>query len=283
MNLSRWHRKAAGGGVPPVKPCAKFGGGHYWRLSPHEKYISRGECECGAVRFEADTFEGDPEFRQWMDTRLKQLNKTEGKEGNMPAQIKASELRPETREKLGIEKGADSSKEHQAASQSTRASIPSRPDLAGVKHGQIGGIMNKYYEANAPAILADRETLGDRETRSRWGFSECGYEHFLKRRGLTFEGRAPSKPRQKKGDNPPPSTKAEVTEPYNKSVQLPEPKAPEPEPEKPPSDAKVPAGFTAFIYLPAPGNLPDFPEFDKAWPDSIKLRWLDVFSELARR
>jgi hypothetical protein len=77
--------------------------------------------------------------------------------------------------------------------------VPLRPDLTrALNLRQRNMVMHAYYEDNAPAILAGRKSLGDKETRSRWGFSQCGYNNFLLRRGLTYEKGETSKHRSKK-------------------------------------------------------------------------------------
>jgi hypothetical protein len=234
--------------------------------------------------------------------RIDYLNKKYGKEGkevpfniarkmakkerNVVAKITPTGLEPERKTpitppdvKSGVE--ATSTTKHQTASNSTMSAVPPKPDLTGVKHGQIGRIMNKYYEANAPAILADRETLGDRETHSRWGFSECGYKNFLKRRGMTYGGKWRSKGPEKHATA------------FERTPET----APEPEPEKSPSDTgghqstpdatKVDKGAPILIgevlVKVQVAELPAFPIFNNNWPMLTQIEWLQTYRELARR
>jgi DNA-directed RNA polymerase subunit RPC12/RpoP len=93
--------------------------------------------------------------------------------------------------------------------------IPPRPILTGLNLTERNILLRGYYEDNADAILVERKKLGDFETRRRWGFSQCGYRNFLKRRGLVYESN------------------------YKHIVKTPEKIEAGPGPEKLPSDTKV--------------------------------------------
>jgi hypothetical protein len=279
-----------------MKPCPLTGAGHHWRLTPYEKYISRAACACGAVNFMADTFGGDPEFRQWMESRLKQLNKTEGKEENMVAQINATELKPETLEKLGIKTQKPLTPYDVKSGLSP---VPPRPDLTGVTHGNIGRVMKKYYEANSTAILADRENIGDKEARWRWGFSNCGYKNFLKRRGLTYIGggyskrvvkkvAAPAVPQKEKVSN---TVKREAEEALKKAAEAIKPKEDPPAaekvgPEKPQEAPKTDPSATNITYQviiieKRIKEFPALPAFKWYWWPGVQKRWFEAYEKLA--
>lgn len=276
-----------------MKPCPYYGGGHHWRLSPFESYISRSTCDCGAVQFEADTRDGEKVFLEELDSRVKELNKTEGKEGTLEKQGEAI-----------------STIEHQTTPDSATP-IPSRPDLTGLKLTQRNKVMHKYYEENAAAILEDRAATGDKETIRRWGFSQCGYRNFLKRRGLAFQGKASARPR-KKAAEPAVGIKA-VDKANGQETEVkvcPECKhlvtaeglghkrtcsnkqilanmANRHLPEASTADKAgqvIPTGFQeTIIQMPTSVTLPALPSFDNAWPELVQLRWLDTYRDIVRR
>ena len=66
---------------------------HYWKLEKSgEPFISRGECQCGAVRFFSN--DGSPVSGKEVLKRVEELNRTEGKKGNM---VNAKALAPALR------------------------------------------------------------------------------------------------------------------------------------------------------------------------------------------
>jgi len=109
------------------------GHSHYWRLKKEEPLISRGECECGAVRY----FPNDTDKK--ILKRAEELNQKYGKEGTV-AEITSDK------------------------SSAIKSDIPLRP-ASRYK-------MKRYYDKNKDAILKDLEHLGLKEMCRRWGISQ---------------------------------------------------------------------------------------------------------------
>lgn len=150
---------------------------------------------------------------------------------------------------------ANSIKEPEVASSSTRPPVPPKPETTNYRK------IHAYYLQNRQAILRDLSELGQKKTLERWGIKSSSTMHFI-RHG--WKGRK-SKER--------PVSKAERSQ----SI---------PESPKSPSDTKVSKG-DRYIYLGtftvvAADGLPSFPEFDSSWPEMVQLRWLDVYRDLAR-
>jgi hypothetical protein len=237
---------------------------------------------CGKqnIIFEDDPFDVKCEFGDH-PVRIKK------KEGNMVVTINAKELYPETREKLGIGKTIA-----EVRTLEDSPPVPPRPDLTGLNLTKRNWVMHKYYEANAPAILADRAALGDKEACRRWGFSECGYKNFLKRRGLIFEkgiaGPRKYKKRAASADKKAPTIdkaapaaalKAEAEEILKKAADALKPKSPAGEKEEP---LKLPPDM---VDINAPKlvifKLPDFPAFKWYWWPGVQKKWLETYARLA--
>lgn len=99
-----------------------------------------------------------------------------------------------------------------------------------------------YYNDNRNQIVAEIQQFGELRTRKRWGISASGWI-FLKRRwGLPVKA---------------------INQGHAKH----------PRREK-------------LAAAPHPAwnghSLPDFPAFDKSWPESVQLKWLETYSALRR-
>ncbi len=115
-----------------------------------------------------DTFGGDLEFQQQLETRIKQLNKTEGKEGTMAKTVAVlPEILP-----TQPQKDADSPKEHQVASENARPS--GRKD-------------SKYYQSHREEILADLDSIGRKKTEQKWSLSRRSMGQLIKSRKAKSE------------------------------------------------------------------------------------------------
>lgn len=125
---------------------------HVWQLKHYEKFIMRETCACGAVRFSPDE-PGDKK----LEARVAELNRTLGKEGDLATLVKYEDLHPETRKKVDQTLAND------------LAPVPLKPK--GIHK------VSQYYEDNKEAILHDRETLGEKGMRHRWGISSATWKN----------------------------------------------------------------------------------------------------------
>ncbi len=126
----------------------------------------------------------------------------------------------------------------------TIQTIPLKPNITDMSLKAKNYALHKYYQDNKAAILKDWDTLGKEQTRKRWGISTGGWNSI----GHYF--------------------KPEVYGPKPKKVKKVVETTPLPALESP--------------KLPSTG-LPTFPPWDtiKGEPESVKLRWLDTYKELA--
>lgn len=132
--------------------------------------------------------------------------------------------------------------------------IPPKPGLGSRNARRL----MKYYDDNREAILRDLKTMGQTATVKKWGISPSGWVNILKR----WE-------RQEKGVL---SLKESGNSQSDRSLS--------------PADKHAPASAEAKQPGPLgimPGHLPELPSFDSQWPNEIKVKWFDAFTELARR
>ena len=225
-----------------VTICSINGAGHHWRLESYEKYISRGTCDCGAVKF----FSND--FSMESIVRAELLNKKHEKGGKAMPVFKSNQL---------LEKQeADSTKEHQVASQSTMPPVPPKPE------GKGNAVA--YWQENKAEILADLARIGYNATMRRWKVSPSV---LTKLRGHTgMRSRAKTEPKATKPVTKPPIPETEPPIP-DKSNELSETSE---KAESVKEESETP-------------TLPELPAFDSAWPTLTQVEWLRTYRDLASR
>ena len=176
------------------------------------------------------------------------------KEDVMPTKVNISELDKQTIMKLPV---------------------PPKPDVVGKNKRQGTMLMHDYYEANKEQILAEREVIGDLAVRKRWGILSGTYSGLRRRWGLPM-GRRGSK--ELVGDR------------IVKKEKAKKPKTPR---------ALVPVGAmdlaelsrlpflndhkVVVLNINRKDGLPSLPEWNDGWPEEVKLRWLSIYEERARR
>ncbi len=270
---------------PREKDASADGQPHFWTFKLHEKGISRGICDCGAVKFFANT-----ESRKFLD-RAALLNGLHGKKGGGHL-IKALAEKIDSPEK---KEEPIMSKE-----ESHLAPVPPRPDTTGKSKFQVNIELHDYYEEFAADILADREKIGDTPAEKRWGFSDFGWRAFKERHGIPVPKVKRHKP--KTGAAAPAQEKEPEPEAETEPEPEPEPK-PEPEPEPEPevetapeeenwvyiyACAHCPAKFDkredlmAHVKLHLKPAIPTFPPFDPKWKKEVQIEWLRAYAVLAR-
>lgn len=231
-------------------PCPITGGAHQWKLTQDERYISRGDCDCHAVRFFANSFEKEAL------KRVEILNREKGKEGDV-----------NTRQEAGLEP------------------LPARPDTASMNAFQRNMVLHEYYEANQEQIIKELDVLGEKALLKRWKISPSGwltmrakwlpdrftfpswYVPIGQRRGLITgkKGSAAKKPA------PAPGAAAEKEEVIE---------------ERRYACAICGAGFDdrdSLMDHSLLHGLPGFPEFNPKWKKAVQLKWLETYRELAAR
>lgn len=231
--------------------CPLTGAGHHWKFAPYEKYISRGECCCGAVRFMPDTFGGDKEFRQQMETRIKQLNKMYGKEGH---KVKG--------------KTSTSTTQPQTAPQSATP-----PEAKRYRNAA-------YFEENKEAIIKDYEALSLKEFYGKWHINSGAWTKLKRGWGIN-KGKAPrmAEPEPKalepetkmsagETNQPPSDTKAEKSDHDKPDVR----------------ELKGhPLVHLGTIRVEVAADLPELPAFDGSWPMLTQIEWFQTYRQLAGR
>jgi len=111
---------------------------HHWHLKHYEHCVSRGTCQCGAIRFFADDLGKD------VLKRVEEINRAQGKEGFIDM--------------------IDTNK----VEEKPVAALPSVPPRPSSRFD-----MKRYYEDNKEAILHDLETLGVKAMQERWKISHA--------------------------------------------------------------------------------------------------------------
>jgi transposase-like protein len=160
----------------PGDVCGINGDGHTWDCQPYCRGISRGACNCGAVRFFATVYA--PEYitlRDHYNTKhgkpgkvysgpsvniSRKINQiVNQKEENMVVQIPAKELPPDMKEKLGINKAGTALVEDKIGETQYADSTP-------------GGVMPKasskdYTREEKLAIVAEGKAAGTKAGRRK--------------------------------------------------------------------------------------------------------------------
>ena len=156
--------------------------------------------------------------------------------------------------------------------QSAVLPVPPKPDTSGMNKFKVNMTLHKYYEENAPAILADEKRLGDKPTGKRWGFSDYGWGLFRARHGLPVRNNKKFEKVAVKAEAP----IKKVRQYHRKKSEPIEPLKPPPAPEPKKGDFSKPKS-TAVDN----SNLPvKFPAFNEGWTDEVKIAWLKSFVEL---
>jgi hypothetical protein len=162
--------------------------GHYFsadNTKPYCKQISRGVCECGAVKFFSVT--GSKESIEL----VKYYNGKKGKEGQ-GHMVQISDARKKTE---------NSEAQNPAAPPDVKAqgAVPPRPNVAGLTKGKSMHLMHKYYLDNKAAIIADFQKLGEEAMLQRWGIGQ-GTWIILRARFMPDKFQLPNWKRLKKKD-----------------------------------------------------------------------------------
>lgn len=105
---------------------------------------------------------------------------------------------------------------------------------------------HKYYEDNKEAIIADLLSKGKAYTRRRWNIPRGSLGRLITT-WLTKEQAAAI------------------------PISQPDPSLTSTEPPPDPANS-----------APSNGRLPPFPHFSEEWPQIVKVKWLEVYGELAK-
>ena len=144
-------------------PCPITGAGHNWGvLVQYERYVSRGQCDCGAVRFFANGIDKD------ILERAELLNSKKGKEGEQPGKRVALALAT-NEDNIIIEE------EIMVTEKATEERAAAPPKLKGYK------AIRAYYEENKEAILADYHTMKLIDFFKRWSMSSGIWQQLKER------------------------------------------------------------------------------------------------------
>ena len=127
---------------------------HHWHIKRHERFVEKGVCACGAIKFFANDF-----CSEALKT-AEDYNKKYGKPGspNYHNEIKNKEIK--------------------TVKQETKLPpIPPKPEsiVPGRASGAAGKLLHKYYMDNKDAIIAYFNELGEAETCTLWGISPSGW------------------------------------------------------------------------------------------------------------
>lgn len=176
--------------------------GHYWVIEPHVKYISRGTCKCGAVRFFAN------EISKEAISLAEKYNREEGKEGH--GHMVTQKDPPEA-----------------VAKNDETSPAPPRPKRRGQRI--------QYFEENKEAILQDYQNLKLKEFYNKWHMTSATWTKL--KRDWKLPGKMPRKstPRpqtHKSGNHKGPPSLASVVDALKKSKVDKLPSFPEWAPEK---------------------------------------------------
>jgi len=146
--------------------------GHNWRIESHVRYVSRGTCKCGAVRFFADVI--DKEAVKLAED----YNKSEGKEGQGHMVI-AEAIKEEN---LGV-------------GEEDNDPLPVPPRPKGKKQ------LWQYFEENKEAILQDYQSLKLKEFYKKWRMTSTTWTKL--KRDWNLLGKSPRKFTLQKGTTKP--------------------------------------------------------------------------------
>lgn len=116
---------------------------HYFVLEPYEQYISRGTCDCGAVKFFANDM--SKESRQLAD----HYNREKGKEGNGHMVTQEANMA-----------GRNEPSSVVTVANQEAPPVPPKPRKRKLR--------KKYFEDNKGAILRDYKKLKLKEFLARW-------------------------------------------------------------------------------------------------------------------
>ena len=243
---------------------------HHWRLERHERFVEKGTCACGAVRFFANDF-----CKEAIET-ADDYNKKHSKTGD-----------PEYHNVI--------KKEEIKTVKQTLPPIPPRTEIKG--DNKIA--LHKYYMDNKVAIITDFNALGEKDTRERWGITESGWRtlraHLMPDKFQLPDWAKPKpagkikrechkKEKAVKETVPATEATAPATEPHPlieedelcKQAQL---------------YKSEDRGWykTANLADKTPEqqenryqrSLPAFPAFNDNWPEKVQSTWLVVYQELA--
>ena len=229
----------------PSSACPITGRGHTWKCTDYEKYISRGVCDCGAVRFFAKINNKD------LIERAGMLNEKHGREGDLPKGVKIMpENMPEQAQNIAQKK--------EASPDSTLPPVPPRPE------GLSPWRRRHYLIAHLPLIRRYIEVYGQAMARSMWGVKPPAWHRILSGNYEqdNFHWEAKAAP-------PPKVSPVKATQPD----------------ESPPSAKIIrrQVSHGGENHQPSSGLPPGWPHFKDDWPMLTQIEWLKTYREIALR
>jgi len=166
-----------------TEPCPISGAGHTWKLEPYERYISRGTCDCGAVKFFANDIS-----RESIE-KAELINKRRGKEGEQPGRAVARALA--TKEDNIIKKEATAMLEQDEKAKYEAMGVHDK---------------GRWLKAHLEEIVADIRSLPRKEVLEKWPLGQSTLSKLTKLYAPEMIGKRGPKPQKDKGDKPPAST-----------------------------------------------------------------------------
>lgn len=172
-----------------AEPCPISGAGHYWKLRPYERYISRGQCECRAVRFFSDNIAKEN------IARAEFLNKKKGKEGEKLSKRIAITL---------------AVRAEQTPDNLNKEVKPMTIDLEEKARFEEMSMQDrsKWIKAHLEEIVADIRSMSKREVLSKWPFGPSTIRNLIDIHAPELKGK-----REKSGPKPVKEAATEKAEP----------------------------------------------------------------------
>ena len=240
-----------------IDACALTGQGHDWKCSNFVKYVDRGTCDCGAVRFFPN------ELGEFAYKQAEIYNQKYGKPGQVYKGLPV------------VKKEGKNMVETMTASQETpnpdtphdiKSGLPPVPPRPKKRK-----LIWKYFEDNKEAILHDYQNLKLMDFFVRWHMATTTWQKLKRDWGIQGQRtKALSVKLATEPEKPEKPAEAEVS------------KGDQSKPES------TPAGIDKLIYpgkftVEATSELPDFPTFDDNWPKETQLGWFNTGVRRGRR
>ncbi len=167
--------------------------------------------------------------------------------------------------------------------------VETAPDSTAEKPKQRpkGMTVKEYCDANHEAIIADMAVMRNKDLCRKWGFPESTFYGLVKP-SWEKKGWIPAYEKRVKGKKIEPS-KPLSKKPENMTKNMPEKPVPTIadaveiqnfHPDRPPAPAK-PVSESKDITRRILGYLVNFPQFNESWPSDVKIKWLEVFENIA--
>jgi len=261
--------------VPPpgrLRDASPDGQPHHWMIYPYERYVSRGVCDCGAVRFFANN-ESKISLQRAAELNEKKGKKGSGHEIKLPAGIVESTVEKE-----------DIIMEKEEAGRAKLPPVPLKKDYT------------LYNTEEKKLIAQEAEKNGRKAVGMKYGVPGrvlWGWVHVfcrgLNRRDKTSTpaiSATPSRAAEVLGAKlheevsaPPPAPPPET----DTGTEIPEAEARQ-EPEASTRTASATNDPIFRIKLIFPVNisvLPRLPEFNPKWKKEVQVEWFHIYRDLA--